>query len=1019
MYNGIGLQTARGSGTNGHVQRNWAFVRPGKKDNIAYKTEEDLSKLDASMNRPPNQEILDHERKRKIEVKCAEFEEILEKQGYTYQEIKAKVDSYRAKLMGQGKGELPKDEFGRIIVRETHQIAEAQQEKNAKLREAFGIPEYFVDGSSFDPDRKAKEEIAKSTSLQKELQSQKDFDKEKARQYALIRSPSKEKEVVEPIKGTTRVDEKRKKKKKLRDRSLSNERKKDKKKKSKKHKRDRSKKKKSKKEKEPDSCTSENESDDSDNTASGKDIKKKKKSKKEKKKKDRKRKTRDTSIESAVSDLERKRRRLASTRTSREREKRETCNRNRDNINYTKSDDSRKCLYNKNEDNVISKKVSSKLKNIVPEQKTQKHTSSLMHSNHKKRSARKKSRTPQERRSTTPKLHKGSYFATSGKSSLHVPSFEECEDLRQSYKKQQSKCARLDDKDKSLRSRISDRRESRSRSHSASRTNRRGLDKEPEKELLNEGYSKQQTTLIDKYSSEKTKYVTEYKNPFKRRNSRGGDAERRRKSRSPSEFKKRERSYSCSPNNPETKYHQSQVSSRRIQKPCSTLSPEPKISKTKLNSRSSPKNAPSDHKCSAKSSKPQLYRRSRSHDSSKNSKRKDKNSEKGSIHNVENSPKHLLDAKKQKKRDSNNEKTSYSPHLDKKRRNIPSSSQTSNIREKDLAKENSIWSHKKEEVKSPKRSKPHNEGTDYTKKDKCWTQSHKPIGPSSPKCQKSSDVKYDSSSSELSYSPARRNPERYRDILEQIGTEKTVFKSYQKNKTLSPPPPDIPVRQESKVSIHSKETKKMYHPPQPIVRLHSSTDSEDDSDADNEERKRNVDKFVDAVVNDKDEEQRLKEFELLEALKSDIAAKAKEKIKTIEKMASEINDPLPMISSITENVTADSISESMMSSLGPKNDAGRSLSNFPIGEKTTFRKSSRSSYSSSSRSSSGSSISRSDSSLSSRSCQSSGSESSSSSSRRSQSRSRTASRSPSIPRRRGSPSFLDRRRITSKSNYRR
>ena len=80
MYNGIGLTTARGSGTNGHVQRNWAFVRSGKKDNN-YRSEEDIKKLDAQLNRPPNREILDHDRKRKIEVKCIEFEEILEKQG--------------------------------------------------------------------------------------------------------------------------------------------------------------------------------------------------------------------------------------------------------------------------------------------------------------------------------------------------------------------------------------------------------------------------------------------------------------------------------------------------------------------------------------------------------------------------------------------------------------------------------------------------------------------------------------------------------------------------------------------------------------------------------------------------------------------------------------------------------------------------------------------------------------------------------------------------------------------------
>lgn len=81
MYNGIGLQTARGSGTNGHVQRNWAHVKHPKKDNNVYRPEDDIKKLDAMINRPPNPEILDHEKKRKIEVKCAEFEDQLENQG--------------------------------------------------------------------------------------------------------------------------------------------------------------------------------------------------------------------------------------------------------------------------------------------------------------------------------------------------------------------------------------------------------------------------------------------------------------------------------------------------------------------------------------------------------------------------------------------------------------------------------------------------------------------------------------------------------------------------------------------------------------------------------------------------------------------------------------------------------------------------------------------------------------------------------------------------------------------------
>lgn len=80
MYNGIGLPTPRGSGTNGYVQRNWATVKKAK-DKVNYRTEDEIEKIDSAGNRQPNSEILDHERKRKIEVKCIELEEVLEEQG--------------------------------------------------------------------------------------------------------------------------------------------------------------------------------------------------------------------------------------------------------------------------------------------------------------------------------------------------------------------------------------------------------------------------------------------------------------------------------------------------------------------------------------------------------------------------------------------------------------------------------------------------------------------------------------------------------------------------------------------------------------------------------------------------------------------------------------------------------------------------------------------------------------------------------------------------------------------------
>lgn len=82
MYNGIGLQTARGSGTNGYVQRNLSHIKR-KVDRVDYTSEEQLKKLDSQFKQP-NAEILLHEKKRQIEVKCLEMEELMEEQGFVF-----------------------------------------------------------------------------------------------------------------------------------------------------------------------------------------------------------------------------------------------------------------------------------------------------------------------------------------------------------------------------------------------------------------------------------------------------------------------------------------------------------------------------------------------------------------------------------------------------------------------------------------------------------------------------------------------------------------------------------------------------------------------------------------------------------------------------------------------------------------------------------------------------------------------------------------------------------------------
>ena len=99
MYNGIGLQTPRGSGTNGYIQSNKFFVRP-KSGKVAYDSgrgfEDDQGT--AGVTKKPNKEILEHDRKRQIQLKLVVLEDKLIDQGYTDAEIAEKLEETRKSL---------------------------------------------------------------------------------------------------------------------------------------------------------------------------------------------------------------------------------------------------------------------------------------------------------------------------------------------------------------------------------------------------------------------------------------------------------------------------------------------------------------------------------------------------------------------------------------------------------------------------------------------------------------------------------------------------------------------------------------------------------------------------------------------------------------------------------------------------------------------------------------------------------------------------------------------------------
>ena len=98
MYNGIGLQTPRGSGTNGYIQSNKFFVKP-KISKVAENMKGfEADQGTAGVSRKPNKEILEHDRKRQIQLKLTILEDKLIDQGYTDAEIAEKLVEARQNL---------------------------------------------------------------------------------------------------------------------------------------------------------------------------------------------------------------------------------------------------------------------------------------------------------------------------------------------------------------------------------------------------------------------------------------------------------------------------------------------------------------------------------------------------------------------------------------------------------------------------------------------------------------------------------------------------------------------------------------------------------------------------------------------------------------------------------------------------------------------------------------------------------------------------------------------------------
>ena len=158
MYNGIGLSSARGSGTSGYVQTN-KFHRDASRltrREAAPGTGEGRDDGREARRRRPNAEILAHAAKRAIEVELAELEERLEERGVPEEARAGRIEAARARLereRARRNGRRGAAEATRRRDESTHAVAVRKEEEMVRLARAFGVDKRERDereGDAFD-----------------------------------------------------------------------------------------------------------------------------------------------------------------------------------------------------------------------------------------------------------------------------------------------------------------------------------------------------------------------------------------------------------------------------------------------------------------------------------------------------------------------------------------------------------------------------------------------------------------------------------------------------------------------------------------------------------------------------------------------------------------------------------------------------------------------------------------------------------------------------------------------------
>ncbi|KAI9631797.1 uncharacterized protein MKK02DRAFT_41425 [Dioszegia hungarica] len=189
-YNGVGLQTARGSGTNAYVSKNNAHlrIRDGPAPGGGFgggggkggRYGDFIDEMPGPVHRQPDAGILEHEKKRRVEVKCFELREELEEKGLDDDAIEEAVSTLRTTLSAQS--HLLGTPRQRMT--DSHSIAAAKQVEMSRLGRALGVSANHVEGKAFQ--RETEEERA-NRMAEREIKVQERAEREVRREIEMAK----------------------------------------------------------------------------------------------------------------------------------------------------------------------------------------------------------------------------------------------------------------------------------------------------------------------------------------------------------------------------------------------------------------------------------------------------------------------------------------------------------------------------------------------------------------------------------------------------------------------------------------------------------------------------------------------------------------------------------------------------------------------------------------------------------------------------------------------------------------